>query len=84
VTSITDNGTGEYTVNMTTAMTDINYAINAISNANYASSSGFININTTTVSFTEVAPTTSAFRVQIINRVNVAYDPKYVNVSVFR
>ena len=84
VTSITDNGTGEYTVNMTTAMTDINYAINAITSPNYASSSGFINTNSTTVSFTEVAPTTSAFRLQIINRVNAAYDPKYVSVSVFR
>ena len=26
VTSITDNGTGDYTVNFTTAMTDINYS----------------------------------------------------------
>jgi hypothetical protein len=26
VTSITDNGTGDYTVNFTTAMTDANYA----------------------------------------------------------
>ena len=84
VSSITDNGTGEYTVNMTTAMPDINYVINATANANYGSSSGFININTTTTSFTEVAPTTSAFRVQIINRINSAYDPKYVSVSVFR
>jgi hypothetical protein len=27
VTSITDNGTGDYTVNFTTAMTDANYAV---------------------------------------------------------
>jgi hypothetical protein len=27
VTSITDNGTGDYTVNFTTAMTDANYAL---------------------------------------------------------
>ena len=84
VSSITDNGTGEYTVNMTTAMPDINYVINATANANYGTASGFMNINTTTASFTEVAPTTSAFRVQTVNRVNTAYDPKYVDVSVFR
>ena len=29
VSSITDNGTGDYTVNFTTAMTDANYAVNA-------------------------------------------------------
>jgi hypothetical protein len=27
VTSITDNGTGDYTVNFTTAMSDVNYAV---------------------------------------------------------
>ena len=27
VTSITDNGTGNYTINFTTAMTDVNYSV---------------------------------------------------------
>ena len=31
VSSITDNGTGDYTVNFTNAMEDANYAVNAIS-----------------------------------------------------
>jgi hypothetical protein len=31
VSSITDNGTGDYTVNFATAMIDANYAVNAIS-----------------------------------------------------
>jgi hypothetical protein len=35
VSSITDNGTGNYTVNFTTAMPDVNYAIQA--NANFTS-----------------------------------------------
>ena len=30
VTSITDNGTGEFTVNFTTAMSDVNYAVTGI------------------------------------------------------
>ena len=31
VSSITDNGTGDYTVNLTTAMADLNYAVNSAS-----------------------------------------------------
>lgn len=34
VTSITDNGTGDYTVNFTTAMPDVNYGFLASSGAN--------------------------------------------------
>jgi hypothetical protein len=30
VTSITDNGTGDYTVNFTTAMTDANYFFQSV------------------------------------------------------
>ncbi len=33
VSSITDNGTGDYTVNFTTAMPDANYAISALNQA---------------------------------------------------
>ena len=33
VSSITDNGTGDYTVNFATAMQDINYSVSAISQA---------------------------------------------------
>ena len=34
VSSVTDNGTGDYTVNYTTAMTDANYAIIALQRTN--------------------------------------------------
>jgi len=34
VTSITDNGTGDYTVNFTTAMPDVNYAVSGFSGTN--------------------------------------------------
>ena len=36
VSSITDNGTGDYTVNFTTAMPDVNYSVSANSVANVA------------------------------------------------
>ena len=38
VSSITDNGTGDYTLNFTTAMPDANYAV--IGSAQYAASAG--------------------------------------------
>jgi hypothetical protein len=34
VSSITDNGTGDYTVNFTTAMVDANYSFSAVQNLN--------------------------------------------------
>jgi hypothetical protein len=43
VSSITDNGTGQYTVNFTTAMPDANYAAVIYNNAN--SSTGIGNFN---------------------------------------
>ena len=41
VTSITDNGTGDYTVNFTTAMTDANYGIALGGSRNNSSSDNF-------------------------------------------
>jgi hypothetical protein len=45
VSSITDNGTGDYTVNFTTAMPDINYA-HVCGSGNYTDNNG-IGVNTT-------------------------------------
>ena len=39
VTSITDNGVGDYTVNFTTAMPDVNYASVSSAGRNYTTSS---------------------------------------------
>ena len=55
VSSITDNGTGDYTVNFTTAMSDANYAVNATSK--WASGNeGEVTVynDTTTISTTAV------------------------------
>jgi hypothetical protein len=85
VSSITDNGTGDYTVNFTTAMPDINYSAVANSSAVYASYfSGGVNINTGTTSATEFAPTTTAIRMQLYYLTGGALDGKYLNVAVFR
>lgn len=76
VTSITDNGTGDYTVNFTTAMPDANYTAvygsgegTATSGLRVAASSG----NTTTTS-----------RIAIRNLSNSLQDAEVICVSVYR
>jgi hypothetical protein len=76
VSSITDNGTGDYTVNFTTAMPDVNYAAVVTGNLLYTYN---MQINGPAV----VAPTTSAFRF-ITSAGSTAYDIDYNNVAIFR
>jgi hypothetical protein len=84
VSSITDNGTGDYTVNMTNALADTNYSVNIGANAPGVWLSG-VSMFAATGSVTDTPPTTSAFRFVIVNSAPSALqDPKYVCVSVFR
>jgi hypothetical protein len=77
VSSITDNGTGDYTVNFTTAMTDVNYVMTGTSGeGNTAFQAMCSNYNV-------AAPTTSAMRIQTTNSANVV-DRPYNNIAVFR
>jgi len=80
VTSITDNGTGEYTLNFTTALPDANYSIVGSCGTGAAGNDDF---NLTT-NF-NVAPTTTAARVGS-QRANsgVATDAAYISVAIFR
>lgn len=74
VSSITDGGTGNYTVNFTTAMPDANYAaIGTQSGVN--SSSGSL-----------IAAITSTTSVAILTYTGVTgpTDPTYVSVGIFR
>lgn len=73
VSSITDNGTGDYTVNFTTAMTDANYA--CVVTGTYGSN----------VNFLGTAPTTTAARIAFfVTTTGAAQDTAYAQVSVFR
>jgi len=77
VSSITDNGTGDYTVNFTTAMADANYA----TGTNYGNTGASIvmKLSDSTV------PTTSAIRVIILNTSSYSpIDVAQVHVSIFR
>jgi hypothetical protein len=74
VSSITDNGTGDYTINFTTVMPDANYAFTVGS----SKSSGDLNTpNSVTV-------LSSSLRVEIIAYTTSPRDQDYVCVSIFR
>jgi hypothetical protein len=77
VTSITDNGTGDYTVNFTTAMPDANYAIAMTTGG---TTNAYLSRDLSDIT----ARTTSAFRVSTINTSISVVDPTQVNIAVFR
>jgi len=78
VSSITDNGTGDYTVNFTTAMVDANYEVNGSTGG----TSGAFCFRTSE-DFT--ARTSSLFRVSTLNVTNLTQvDPAQVNFAIFR
>jgi len=78
VTSITDNGTGDYTVNFTTAMPDANYAFFGTAGRGASNADSLVNENVSTV------PTTSAVRFGTTTGAGTLTDMSYVNVSIFR
>lgn len=77
VSSITDNGVGDYTVNFTTAMPDINYSAscmgeNTTSGGCIIWKNAFISMSASLYPISVVATNTSSF------------DPAVVQVSIFR
>ena len=81
VSSITDNGTGDYTVNFATALPDADYA--AMVSGNGATVGDFNNV--LNVPYAQV-PTTSAVRFRNVDSGGVvaARDLIYAYVSIFR
>jgi hypothetical protein len=79
VSSITDNGTGDYTVNFSTAMPDTNYACSGCAQQNTGGGRGdfYVGLHST-------APTTSARRISCVDSGGTAADGLIVNVQVFR
>jgi hypothetical protein len=79
VSSITDNGTGDYTINFTTAMPDANYSVVGTSSMRTGDGAlGLVMISTAT------AYTDSLIRIKTFNGAGVAEDFPTVNLSVFR
>jgi len=86
ISSITDNGTSDYTINITTAMPDINYAITASASVRAGVRTGaIIGINSSVVGgWADFAPTTTACRISLSDDTSTNYDPTHVCVSIFR
>lgn len=83
VTSITDNGTGDYTVNFTTAMPDANYCVNGIvqRNIDVGSDGCFASIK---LSSTYNSLLITSARVQATDAVGNVQDPLVYCVAIFR
>lgn len=79
VSSITDNGTGDYTVNMTTALQDANYAVTGSSGGQASTSIGSI------YQYDQAtAKTTSLFRIAMVNSGGATVDTPQIAVAIFR
>lgn len=85
VDSITDNGTGDYTVNFTNALADNTYTVVGSTSmkigVNY---NGAVSLHTNNTTAGEVVPTTTSCRVAIRNSGSTAVDVEYFSVVVFR
>ena len=81
VSSITDGGTGDYTVNFTTVMPDANYSIVATGQRNGAGSSSLVCGIQPSASY---QPTASSCKIRTPNDAGTAEDAVAVCVSVFR
>ncbi len=79
VSSITDNGTGDYTINFTAAMPDANYILCG------SGAGGTTNMWPVTPADTATPRTTSAIRiVTTVQNGTGAVDSSVVNVAIFR
>jgi hypothetical protein len=78
VTSITDNGTGIYTINFTTAMPDANYS--AVLTCNETASGSGTGIIARMVN----TATTSALPIETVNLSATRYDQAFICCAVFR
>lgn len=79
VTSITDNGVGDYTVNFTTAMPDANYC-SCVNSGNNAGS-GF---GSWTVAYSVATSTTTSLRIGAYSTAGSHQDQDQVMAAVFR
>jgi hypothetical protein len=80
VSSITDNGTGDYTVNFTTAMPDVNYCSLVSGTGNVGISiDGYANIRDPAAN-----KLVGSVRVQQVIGTNTAFDTPNMNVAIFR
>ena len=82
ISSVTKNGTGDYTLNFTNALTDANYSTLASVSWTNTTSRNIVDVQSNNSG--TVAPTTSTVRLISTNySTGTAYDPDYVNAAIF-
>lgn len=79
VSSITDNGAGDYTVNFTTAMPDANYSFGGGAHNTTGTGLGIVFINNTVAT----AFSSGSFRFRT-GDAGSSYDVTYVTIQIFR
>jgi hypothetical protein len=79
VSSITDNGTGDYTINFTTAFADANYTITGSSGGQNSTSNGAVYL-----ADQATARTTNLFRIYLISVAGSLVDTPQINIAIFR
>ena len=79
VRSVTKNGTGDYTLNFTSALSDANYTVAFNNKADSASFKTMYEMGTTGTPIRTV----NAFRMIIINQAQAVADTDQVNVAIF-
>jgi hypothetical protein len=87
VSSITDNGTGDYTVNFITAMVDANYSTVTGMSANSASSNGnefYVSSQLSGPSYNSGYTTTTSIRMLCMDGTGTNRDAAALNVAIFR
>jgi hypothetical protein len=81
VTSITDNNTGDYTVNFTNALPDANYTPVCLGNRASTAQAPRIPL----IRSDGTVPTTSALRVEMVDTSSTGTsDQAYINIAIFR
>lgn len=84
VSSVTKNGTGDYTVNFTTAMVDSSYSVVSTAQRGDSTAGGIIGQVQGTTSNTYTSITTTSARIRTINVAEATVDPLCVCVAIFR
>jgi hypothetical protein len=87
VSSISDNGTGLYTIHLTTAMADTNYAVVASTTIpGTVTKPGFVAIyaEPASGSWSPVAPTSTSFKLAVYNDGGASADAQYITAALFR
>lgn len=84
VSSITDNGSGNYTVNYTTALSDGNYSLNATTRQLDGGGAGMISLANGLDGSVATFSTTTSSRIIFRSSGNSTQDTDYVCVAIFR